>query len=95
MQPGSGQLAMQAAVCTDLLREWGAEEDARQANKIMEASFNDLLIIYRQALSTLQFAQPLPQQSRKFTRDEALSIKTIVTSAITKIYRGSCTFEFL
>lgn len=94
-QPGSGILPMKIASCTQLLSEWGATADVRQADAIMDASYSDHIAIYRQVLSTLQQAPPLPPQSRRFTNADVLHIKAIMTSAIDSIYRGSYMLEFL
>jgi hypothetical protein len=95
MQPGSGQLALQAAACLDLLTEWGAGADATQASKIVNASFNELIAIYNEALSAYQHAPRIPLQSRKFSRDEVERIKSILTSAASSVYQGHFTFKFL
>lgn len=95
MQSGSGQLALQAAVCANLLNEWGATVDAAQASKIVNASFNELISIYNEARTAYQHAPPIPPQSRKFTRDEVKRIKSILTSAASTVYQGHFTFKFL
>jgi hypothetical protein len=86
---------MKVASAAQLLTEWGATTDANQANLLMKASFNDLIAIYHGVLSTLQQAPALPQQSQKFTKSQVLHIKTILTSAVSSIYGGSCALEFL
>jgi len=94
LQPGSGQLAMQAAVCADLLNEWNALAEARQISTIMKASFSELTAIYHHVLLAIQQAPPLPQQ-RKFDSAEVSHIKMILGSAISTIYKDFCTLEFL
>lgn len=95
LQPGSGQLAMQAAVCAHLLNEWDAVAEARQTSTLMKASFGDVTAIYDHVLSALQKAPPLPQRPGKFASAEVSDIKRILTFAIKSIYGDSCTLEFL
>jgi hypothetical protein len=95
LQPGSGQLAMQAAVCADLLDEWNAIVDRKQISVIMKASFGELTTIYDLVLSALEQAPPLPQYPHKFVTGEVSDIKGILTSSINSIYKGSSTLEFL
>lgn len=95
LQSGSGQLAMQAAVCAYLLNEWGAIGKVIQISAIMKASFSDLTAIYDHVLSALQQAPRLPQYPYRFATVEVSDIKRILTSAINSLYRGSCALEFL
>lgn len=94
-QPGSGVLPMKIASCAQLLSEWNATADVRQANVLMDASFGDHIAIYHRVLESLHQAPPLPPQSQRFTNAEVLHIKAIMTSAIDDIYKGSCMLEFL
>jgi hypothetical protein len=95
LQPGSGILPMKVASAVLLLTQWDSTTEVRQSNVLMNASFSDLIAIYRTVLSTLQQAPPLPQYSQKFTNSQVLHIKTILTSAVNDIFGSSCVLEFL
>jgi hypothetical protein len=94
LQPGSGQLAMQAAVCAHLLNEWGAVAEARQISAIMKASFRDLTAIYDHLLSRSSKVHP-SHNAHASSLVPKCRTSRILTFAIKNIYGDSCALEFL
>lgn len=92
-QPGAGKLAISAAMCAEIARQWTSTV-ALEAAEMVAKTAPKISAIYWAVSDAIQRAPQIPFGSPRLTNETVEAIKTLVDASFNRVYGGTYSIRF-